>query len=1127
MKPYCICCFIILIFALYGQGMIEPLNASAMLILGDLQETHVLPPHMDFLEDKQGNLTIDDVASPKMVDRFAKFPSDIVHFGFSSAVFWGRLSVVNISKEEYWVLMHNSFFTAPIDSVELYVRQGDGQFKVFRDGEFVAPSGKMVKFSPFPAFILHLPQDDEVTIYLRLQDESLTNLPLGLLSTTAVKEFGTVLYFFMGVLGAIVLFLVYSLLLFLSLRDSVFLYFSLFLTGVLLNGLLAVLFRAMPDLSVWLMNRLKESTRLIEDVAWLMLFRQYFQIKRLAPRLDVFFLVLLSILIFAFFGLFILSYPLATWLIGYLILIEYLGLLVVTVYCLFNRYVGARYFTVSVLIATYAEVIPLLNKLGWISFESFFSVYYFGFLELTFLFFFSVAFIDRYNQIRQRMVLDQQQALVSIRRSEKLKDEFLANTSHELRTPLHGIIGLCEDLLVRGKSAIQSGWDKELNLVIHCAQRLSSLVDDILDFSRIRRNELKIVAKPLDFRRVCSVVLAICRPMIGQKQLAISTDMADSLPPIMADEDRLQQILLNLLGNAVKFTHEGSINVTAKTDGPYLKVSIADTGIGIAPDKQTGIFDHFSQVDASVNREHGGTGLGLAISKTLIELQGGEIHLSSKVNQGSIFSFTLPLAESGSTDFETRDREPPESIAMESAVENLPMVSSTSLPKPAASSSDPSQRILIVDDDAISLQTLHNHLKTAGYEVDAAQDGFQARETIARHVPDLVVLDVMMPRMSGYELCGEIRRSHNLTEMPIIMLTAGTRTGDIVDGFNSGANDYLTKPVNRKELLARVQTSFELKRLADLLRENADLKNEIAERNRVEIELMTANRRLAEVLDSWETAIVVVDNQKRIQFFNQRAEQVFGYQTHRIIMQPLKTLLPNHSDIVPDQKPDTLASYPHAVNELCHATARAADGTEFPLEIVVTPVTDKVDGAYALICRKSSQATASDRTNAVNVAEVLSRNRRKMSAMQAAFDGALRFLDREGNQFATDLTDTDRALESAFARLSREKVEELFRGSIVEVMTTALERWNQATGKDKIQMAAESKIWKVQRDGSAYRTRTLDNYLDVERLPKNPRWKDVVKTAEFVMSIRPESHPLRSRLEASLSKLTALIKARI
>lgn len=438
---------------------------------------------------------------------------------------------------------------------------------------------------------------------------------------------------------------------------------------------------------------------------------------------------------------------------------------------------------------------------------------------LLFLFYYILR--KRSAQHKAKLQRDQE-VIQQLRQVDKLKDQFLANTSHELRTPLNGIVGLSESILEK----VQTQEEKEdLKLIIASGRRLSNLVNDILDFSRLKEHDLELKKGPVDMHAIADLCVRMNRQLITGKDLTLENNIPDNLPYCLADENRLQQILQNLVANAIKFTKEGKISIDAMEVEGMIVTSVSDTGIGIEKEKQDLIFREFEQADGSVAREYGGTGLGLSITKYLVELHGGRIGVVSEPEKGSVFSFTIPIAhltpKSPEGDFIStlqvqsengkRAVSPKDEITIATKT-----ISQQELKLPTSASDAPNdaffekKRILVVDDEPVNLKVLKNHLEREGYLVTLAHDGHEALELLQNGAHfHLVLLDVMMPRIPGYEVCQKIRERYLLTELPVIMVTAKNQVNDLVEGLGIGANDYIVKPFSKDELLARVKTQLD------------------------------------------------------------------------------------------------------------------------------------------------------------------------------------------------------------------------------------------------------------------------------------------------------------------------------
>ncbi|HHP7229901.1 MAG TPA: ammonium transporter [Xenococcaceae cyanobacterium] len=412
-----------------------------------------------------------------------------------------------------------------------------------------------------------------------------------------------------------------------------------------------------------------------------------------------------------------------------------------------------------------------------------------------------------------------EKANIQLKRFNQLKDEFLANTSHELRTPLNSIIGISESLIEGASGPISEQTSVNLAMIAHSGRRLYNLVSDILDFSKILHDNLSLKLRAVGLREVTEIVLVLCRPLVGNKDLQLLNAIASDFPLIKADEDRLQQILYNLVGNGIKFSDQGKVEVSAvlgrrgderelENSPAYVTITVADTGIGIPEAKRDRVFESFEQAEGSISRQYGGVGLGLAVTKKLVESHGGKIWLESQVGEGSRFNFTLPVA----TEIEPANAQVQ---VFQKSLDALSLVQKPQIPTLLASESQAhNYKVLIVDDDPANLQVLINNLSLENYQIAQANNGMEALSLLEAGLdPDLILLDVMMPKMTGYEVAAQLRQNYSLDRLPILLLTAKTQVQDIVTGFNVGANDYLSKPISRDELIARIRTHTNLRRL--------------------------------------------------------------------------------------------------------------------------------------------------------------------------------------------------------------------------------------------------------------------------------------------------------------------------
>ncbi|MBF0287777.1 MAG: CHASE2 domain-containing protein [SAR324 cluster bacterium] len=427
------------------------------------------------------------------------------------------------------------------------------------------------------------------------------------------------------------------------------------------------------------------------------------------------------------------------------------------------------------------------------------------------------------REYAQQEILKQKQiALDNLQKSDKLKDQFLANTSHELRTPLNGIIGLSDSLLDGAGGTLTPIQASNLQMIVQSGRRLLLLINDILDASKMKQQDLQLHISPVDVLHIAESVLSLSQPLVGEKSLSLICEIPENCRWVQADENRLQQILLNLVGNGIKFSQQGKVIIKAAQNSEKIMIAVTDTGIGIAAEHLQQIFHAFEQLDGSAEREYGGTGLGLSITRELIELHGSTIEVESHEGVGSTFSFHLPVAEKQSHEqiFEKEKRrtivhtleKKMQQLKEESFSFDPQFLTTASEEKPWVAVARPLV-VLIVDDEPINSRVVENYLQLQHYETLTAETGFQALDILEKTKPDLVLLDLMMPGLSGYQVCLKIRESHSAAELPIILLTAKNQIDDLVYGFQCGANDYLTKPFHKDELIARVTTHTHLAKI--------------------------------------------------------------------------------------------------------------------------------------------------------------------------------------------------------------------------------------------------------------------------------------------------------------------------
>jgi sensor histidine kinase YesM len=414
----------------------------------------------------------------------------------------------------------------------------------------------------------------------------------------------------------------------------------------------------------------------------------------------------------------------------------------------------------------------------------------FGFLLMLALLM-SLRFSNAFRKIEELSV--------QLLKADKLKDEFLARTSHEFKSPLHGIMHISLSMLDNPVHPPTTEQREKLQLITNITGRLAQLVYDILDFARLKQGELAVNPIPVDVRPAVETQMRIYSYLCADRNIRLENRVPEHLPYALADESRFVQIIGNLLDNAVKHTKSGSIVVTAAEKDGRIEVSVTDTGEGIEARNLPRIFDAFQSFDETAERR--GFGLGLSIVKQLVELQRGTISVSSTAGVGTTFTFTLPIAGSGMK---------PETASRASS--QPAKAPEYTLATPYYLNQKGKHTVLIVDDQFLNLKVLMDALEPLGYNVIAVKNGYEALEQLGKpHSIDLVVLDLMMPGMTGYEVCQEIRKTYTLPELPVLMVTAAIGAQDKVAAFEAGANDFLPKPFDLAELKARIGGLLALK----------------------------------------------------------------------------------------------------------------------------------------------------------------------------------------------------------------------------------------------------------------------------------------------------------------------------
>ncbi len=1116
------------------------------------------------VEDPSGNWALEDAIAALQSDGEVWNGPGFPVFGFTSSAYWAAVTFDNAFTSDQEWLAKMKFAT--IDQIDLYYQLPEGTWVHKAAGDTLPLANRDIDHHSI-IFTVPIFAGQTQTLYFRVQNAGSLQLPISLMSLEEFQLQSKTEFFWAGVYyGLVLIIALYSFFIWVSTRDRSYLYYVLFLLS---GGLYSFAFQGFAYQFLWPDNPFWANRSILllcglTSASGLMFVRYFIEVGKVNQALDklLYWMALVSLayaVLCIILPYFLLSRLLIVMTLTDLVLISYVA-------CKIMRR-GSRpaiFFASAWSILLISIFIEVVQRIG-VNIPPLLSFHSLQLGTSVSVVLLSLGLGDRinslikeYSSVQNDMLKANQLKIEALQKADDVKEEFIANVSHELRTPLTGIIGLSEIILENKSGALEESVRENLNLIKISGQRLANLVNDVIDFSAIKNGHLELNKRAVDLKSICILVNKMCRPLIGGKPIQLAESYPDDPVIVLGDEDRLQQILFNLVSNAIKFTQRGWVAVSIEIIDIDARVMVKDTGIGISKDQQSRIFNRFYQIDSAASRAEGGTGLGLAISQKLVELHGTEIILRSSPGEGSTFYFDLPLlsdkdkvelgknkaqmklAKEGNERFNGIVQNAPPIVERRSRRADVDAGEGT-----AVAQQGRRRKILVVDDEYLNVRIVQDHL-SGSYDIVTALSGHDALEILPLERPDLVVLDLMMPIMTGFELCQRIRERYSMDELPIVILTAKNRVEDLVKGLNLGANDYISKPFSKEELKVRIGKQFEMLNLLEIRQENQRLNWQLQKYQDNEKKLRDRETRLAKMLDVTGDALVSLDESGIVVYVNKPAEKLLGVSAAQYQNGPLSDLIDALSQRCADVA--EILNFPFRETVISAADTptyfrmklqhSAEDGVERGREeqeeirVCVLPLSLDQEFYLLMFQRVDVAGAVIDDDEAVqgSLPALINQINRNVERTQELTQYLARITPEDlqtHRHLFSDLESVDRIIQSLSGTLPEQgDDEQQYREALVKLMQDCHYYWQKVTGESIIELAEKSRIWSVSIDNGRLRTRSMNRYLSIDKLPSNPRWRQVARTAYFVLSKVAHDPEAKSALEKSVTRLQDIVEAK-
>ncbi|WCL49850.1 hybrid sensor histidine kinase/response regulator [Leptospira sp. GIMC2001] len=773
---------------------------SRSLVLEDSQLFQGFSNKLFILQDDTAVLTLEDILKPQIQEKFILSKEIAPNYGYTKSAYWVRVEIENHSNYRDWIIDQNF---PMIQDLKVYHYENGVLKQNYETGLKFPFSNRPLEHRKL-LFPVEINPNQKSTIYFRFQSQSIVIVSLGISEKFDFYQRDTKENFVFGLYyGIIVVMLFYNFFLFIFTRDFSYFIYVLFILATSLfvfsqNGFGYQYFWS--NSPYW---GIRANNILIGiSIIFAFLYSGFFlNIDRTIPSYrwiyypQVFLAMVIVIAISVLEDYSVYTRILNALALNTLITVQASGF-----FALKRGYKPALYFSLGflfILIGGGSAVLRTMKLLP-VNFFTLYSMQIGSVLEVVFL---SIGLAHRINVLKKQKIYSDTM--------NQAKSSFLAMMSHEIRTPMNGVLGITELLMKTDLDEEQ----KEFVEIIHSSGKtLVVILNDILDFSKMEMNRLELEFHEFDVKRCIYEIIALYKRSASEKNIELIADLEPNLPDrIVADPIRFNQILLNLTSNALKFTSEGKIIISARMEAmhtfyPKIHISVSDTGIGISADKIDKLFDSFYQVDSSITRKYGGTGLGLAISSRLVHLMSGRIWLESKLGEGSTFHFTIPtevLKDDSQSDPKAKKFVNKNTIMMPPGANQYAVKDMKSIDE--SSNEIDKLNILIAEDNEINQQVLLKFLRSLGYSADLARTGIEVLEKIQIKEYNIILMDIQMPDMDGVDATKRIRLLETIKQPVIIAITANTVLSDIDSYFKYGMDDYLAKPFNSDSLNSLIQ----------------------------------------------------------------------------------------------------------------------------------------------------------------------------------------------------------------------------------------------------------------------------------------------------------------------------------